>query len=181
VAEVAIRAQGLSKLYRIGEKQSARTFRETITDAIRAPFRPGQRAPRETIWALKDVSFEVAPGEVVGVIGRNGAGKSTLLKILSRLTEPTEGRAEVRGVFAAGKGAKAAGAFVTEGKITRGASARVRRGKELVVESTIISLRRFKDDVKEVATGFECGIGLKDFGGYQVGDIIEVFRMEKSG
>ncbi|MFI5165053.1 MAG: ABC transporter ATP-binding protein [Thermoanaerobaculales bacterium] len=97
MAKVAIRATGLSKQYRIGEKQTAKTFREAVTEAVLAPFRRGRRAPRETIWALKDVSFEIAPGEVVGVIGRNGAGKSTLLKILSRITDPTEGRAEVHG------------------------------------------------------------------------------------
>ncbi len=95
--------------------------------------------------------------------------------------EVIEGRAEVRAVFPAGKGDKAAGAYVTEGKIIRGASARLRRGKEIVSESTVSSLRRFKDDVKEVSSGYECGIGLKDFGDFQVGDIVETFRMEKSG
>ncbi len=95
--EAAIRADGLSKLYRIGEGRAATNFREAIAAAVRAPFRRGRRTSRETIWALRDISFEIAPGEVVGVIGRNGAGKSTLLKILSRITEPTEGRAEVRG------------------------------------------------------------------------------------
>lgn len=83
----AIRAEGLSKQYRIGARRSlfGRLGKGPGTDA------------GETLWALSDVSFEVAPGEVVGVIGRNGAGKSTLLKVLSRITQPTRGRAVLRG------------------------------------------------------------------------------------
>ncbi len=92
----AIRVSGLGKRYRIGERVRYKSLRETISNAVTRTFRGGRRA-EETIWALKDVSFEVAPGEVVGVIGRNGAGKSTLLKILSRITEPTEGRVELHG------------------------------------------------------------------------------------
>ncbi|HPD13484.1 MAG TPA: ABC transporter ATP-binding protein [Planctomycetota bacterium] len=101
--EPVIRVEGLSKSYRIGARESYHTFREAITDALAAPFRRLRnlgRAPSggdDTIWALKDVSFEVQQGEVLGIIGRNGAGKSTLLKILSRITEPTEGRARIRG------------------------------------------------------------------------------------
>ena len=107
-------------------------------------------------------------------------------KALKGMLEPTfveiiEGRAEVRAIFSAGKGKKIAGAYVTDGKISRGSSIRVRRGEENIVESTFSSLRRFKDDVKEVATGYECGIGVKDFSEFQVGDILEVFRMEKAG
>src|SRR5262245_28402282 len=69
---------------------------------LNAPFRhfrnlSGRGAPKELFWALKDVSFEVHQGDVIGMIGANGAGKSTLLKILSRITAPTEGRAEIRG------------------------------------------------------------------------------------
>ncbi len=98
-----IRADRLGKRYRIGERETYRALRDTLSSAISAPIRRlrgGDRtAAREknTIWALRDVSLEIAPGEVLGVIGRNGAGKSTLLKILSRITEPTEGRAKFAG------------------------------------------------------------------------------------
>ncbi|CAG0974295.1 Teichoic acids export ATP-binding protein TagH [Anaerolineae bacterium] len=108
MGDIAVRVENLSKLYRIGAKQeSYKTFRDSITDAVTAPFKRvagllrGNAAAAanldETIWALKDVSFEVKRGEVVGIIGRNGAGKSTLLKILSRITEPTSGEAKVYG------------------------------------------------------------------------------------
>ena len=106
MSDIAIRVESLSKQYRIGGPQARyKTIRESLTEAVQAPFRRlssvirGQSSAvtNETIWALKDVSFEVKRGEVVGIIGRNGAGKSTLLKILSRITEPTEGHAEIHG------------------------------------------------------------------------------------
>jgi translation initiation factor IF-2 len=106
-------------------------------------------------------------------------------KALKGMLEPTykeviEGRAEIKEVFPTGKKAKVAGVSVVEGKLTRGASVRLRRGDSIVVESTIASLRRFKDDVKEVATGYECGVGLKDFDDFEVGDILETFRKERA-
>ncbi|MPZ78684.1 MAG: ATP-binding cassette domain-containing protein [Deltaproteobacteria bacterium] len=108
MSEIAIHVENLSKLYRIGARQRHRTLREALMDAFATPFRGarsklqsanGQAADGEdnTFWALKGLSFEIKRGEVVGVIGRNGAGKSTLLKILSRITEPTTGFADIRG------------------------------------------------------------------------------------
>src|ERR1044072_1306831 len=94
-----IRAQGVSKKYHIGENRVAYgTLRDTLAEWARAKLhRSGPRVERETLWALKNVSFDVRPGEVVGIVGRNGAGKSTLLKLLSRVSEPTEGRIELYG------------------------------------------------------------------------------------
>jgi len=96
VSEIAVRADNVSKLYRIGARRDPRTFRETLTDLM--TFRRQQRnAEERDLWALRDISFEVKRGEAIGIIGQNGAGKSTMLKILSRITEPTSGRIELRG------------------------------------------------------------------------------------
>ena len=103
MSDIAIRIENLSKRYRIGARQKrANTLRESLGNLVASPFdylRSTLRGPseEEIIWALKDVSFEVKQGEVVGIIGRNGAGKTTLLSVLSRITEPTEGRAEING------------------------------------------------------------------------------------
>jgi len=97
-----IEIQGISKSYTIGKKEAYGSLRDEIMQTITAPFRRRAKgaitnADDTTIWALKDVSFEVQEGEVIGIIGRNGAGKSTLLKILSRITEPTSGRIVMHG------------------------------------------------------------------------------------
>lgn len=95
-----VKVENLSKQYRIGTKSAGyTTLRESLTDALRSPFATLRRKTNtnDRIWALRDVSFTVMPGEAVGIIGQNGAGKSTLLKILSRIVEPTAGRVELRG------------------------------------------------------------------------------------
>ena len=95
---VAIEVQGLSKKYRLGEYHAAYgTLRETLVHATKRFTGQEHDRPRSEVWALRDVSFEVPEGQVLGIIGRNGAGKSTLLKILTRIATPTSGRAEIRG------------------------------------------------------------------------------------
>jgi len=108
MSDIAIQVENIGKKYYIGRRQKAyRTLREALSDAFTAPFRRAKKLLHgqatgaaeldEAIWALRNVSLEIKCGEVVGIIGRNGAGKSTFLKILSRITEPTEGCAVIRG------------------------------------------------------------------------------------
>ncbi|MGE0646110.1 MAG: ABC transporter ATP-binding protein [Nitrospira sp.] len=107
MGDVAIRVEDIGKKYRIGKAEKYKTLRDSLASGLSAPFRRIGNFLRgdetngsevdEQIWALKEVSFEVKQGEVIGVIGGNGAGKSTLLKILSRITEPTTGFAEIHG------------------------------------------------------------------------------------
>lgn len=98
--DLAIRCEHLSKQYRIGSPDSYKTLRDAISTRALAPFRRLKNTSpngRSNIWALHDVSFQINRGEVVGIIGLNGAGKSTLLKVLSRITMPTRGHAEIHG------------------------------------------------------------------------------------
>lgn len=103
MSRFAIRVEGLGKEYVIGgAEQTHDSFREMLTGALGAPFRKlrrlgGGSREEERFWALRDVTFHVREGEVLGIIGRNGAGKSTLLKVLSRITPPTTGRVVTRG------------------------------------------------------------------------------------
>jgi homopolymeric O-antigen transport system ATP-binding protein len=101
MSDAVIKVEDLGKRYVLGERELYRNLGETISRAATRPFRRHRsangRRRRDQVWALKDVSFEVGHGEVIGIIGPNGAGKSTLLKILSRVTRPTTGSARLRG------------------------------------------------------------------------------------
>src|SRR5215216_1525062 len=110
MSNIVIRARDVSKRYRIGEREQYGALRDTLSGWMSAPWRylhsrsqdsnqsSSQRAQSDnTLWALRDISFDVERGEILGVIGRNGAGKSTLLKVLSRITKPTEGSIKLRG------------------------------------------------------------------------------------
>src|ERR1700726_142032 len=92
-----IHVEGLGKLYRISGRERYFALRDVLARALTAPFRRRQRGAGEYLWALRDVSLDEQQGEVVGLIGRNGAGKTTLLKLLSRITRPTAGFAEIYG------------------------------------------------------------------------------------
>lgn len=98
-----VKVEGISKRFRIQPREAPSvryaTLRESLVRVIRSPFarKRSNRAGDDTLWAIKDATFDVMPGEVMGIIGPNGAGKSTLLKILSRIIEPTSGRAELYG------------------------------------------------------------------------------------
>jgi len=97
MTDVAIRAAGLSKLYRLGPRERYSALRDSLAQTLRAPWSLLKRKKKATFWALKDVDLEVKHGEVLGLIGRNGAGKTTLLKVLSRITRPTSGWADIYG------------------------------------------------------------------------------------
>src|SRR5262245_17950691 len=100
MSDIAIRVNNLSKQYRIGEEKFRYdTLRDQLTASLRSLWHRNRKSDRRSdmFWALKDICLEIKEGEVVGIIGRNGAGKSTLLKILSRITEPTTGSAQIRG------------------------------------------------------------------------------------
>lgn len=94
-----VSVRNISKLYHVGRPLSERpSLRQAVTSAVKSPFgRLNGRPSDDTIWALKDISFEAMPGEVIGIIGRNGAGKSTLLRVLARITKPTGGEIDIYG------------------------------------------------------------------------------------
>jgi translation initiation factor IF-2 len=105
-------------------------------------------------------------------------------KAMKGMLEPTsvevvEGHAEVRAIFPAGRRGRAAGVYVSDGKVARGALARIIRHGEVAFESSMASLRRFKDDVKEVPAGFECGVGIEGYNDFEIGDVIELYRKER--
>jgi ABC-type polysaccharide/polyol phosphate transport system ATPase subunit len=98
MSRIVIRAESVNKCYRVGERERYLALRDVLARAFTGAFRPlGRRRPIDYLWALRDVSFDVREGEVIGLVGRNGAGKTTLLKVLSRITRPTAGFAEIHG------------------------------------------------------------------------------------
>jgi homopolymeric O-antigen transport system ATP-binding protein len=97
VSETVIRAEGIGKRFRVGERERYLALRDLIARTFVAPFRRDRKRQTDFLWALRDVTFDIKRGEVVGLIGRNGAGKSTLLRVLSRITRPTAGYAEIQG------------------------------------------------------------------------------------
>jgi lipopolysaccharide transport system ATP-binding protein len=97
MAETVIQGERLGKLYHRGAVVQSTLLRDHLSSALKSPRSVLRRPKKETFWALQDVSLEVSEGEVFGLIGRNGAGKTTLLKVLSRITRPTTGWAEIRG------------------------------------------------------------------------------------
>jgi lipopolysaccharide transport system ATP-binding protein len=106
MSQLAIQAQGISKKYILGSRKRNDSMREIISNGLSAPFKqawrtikqlPAPPSDKKVFWALKDVNFDIYQGDTVGIIGRNGAGKSTLLKVLSRITEPTDGLIDLYG------------------------------------------------------------------------------------
>ena len=137
-----------------------------------------------SLVVAQDVALELPKGARYALIGPNGAGKTTLINLLTGMLAPeqreeTIGTAEIRTVFVASKIGTVAGSMVTAGIVRRGARFRLLRENVVIYTGEVESVRRMKDDVREVAAGFECGIKLKNYNDIKEGDLLEFFEVKE--
>ena len=152
--------------------------RALVAHGITKRFKTG----RTFVEVLHGVDFEARHGELTLIMGPSGSGKSTLVAALSGLLSPELreefiGYAEIREVFNITKAGKVAGCMITEGVVKRGAKVRLLRDNVVIHEGTLKTLKRFKDEVKDVKAGFECGMAFENYEDIRAGDVIECFEI----
>src|SRR3989304_4153665 len=170
-AATRITLEGLQKQIQSGESKELRLI-------LKADVQGSVEALTE---ALERLSTDEGKLKVIhSSVGAIHDLRAALAGMLApEIRETALGRAQVRQIFVISKLGPICGSYVTEGKIVRGAKARVRRGSDVVGEGTVGSLKRFKDDVREVLAGLECGIGVDGVNAIQAGDVLEVYTTEE--